>query len=72
MLNWLSPVVQVLHTLSGVLGASITLESLLFLLNFRQCCQQVPFEPARAIFAGIDVLIAVRTFLRYLAALPHS
>ncbi|KAH9024547.1 hypothetical protein EDB84DRAFT_1440663 [Lactarius hengduanensis] len=44
LLNWLSPVVKVVHTLAGVLDASITL---------------VPFgEPANAIFAGVDVLIA--------------
>jgi hypothetical protein len=41
LLNSLSPVVQVLHTLSGVLGASMTLVrrgTLLFPLNFHQCC----------------------------------
>ncbi|KAH9171764.1 hypothetical protein EDB89DRAFT_2243308 [Lactarius sanguifluus] len=43
LLNWLSPIVHVVHTLSAVLSASITL---------------VPFEPAKAIFAGVDVLIA--------------
>ncbi|KAH8982212.1 hypothetical protein EDB92DRAFT_1819947 [Lactarius akahatsu] len=43
LLNWLSPLVQTVHTLSAVLGASIAL---------------VPFEPAKAVFAGVDVLIA--------------
>ncbi|KAH9018597.1 hypothetical protein EDB85DRAFT_604546 [Lactarius pseudohatsudake] len=43
LLNWLRPVVYVVHSLSAVLGASVTL---------------VPFEPAKAIFAGVDVLIA--------------
>ncbi|KAH9054131.1 hypothetical protein EDB87DRAFT_1689540 [Lactarius vividus] len=43
LLNWLSPLVQILHTLSAVLGASIAL---------------VPFEPAKAVFSGVDVLIA--------------
>ncbi|KAN0135081.1 Ankyrin repeat-containing domain protein [Lactarius tabidus] len=43
LLNCLHPVVQVVHTLSTVLGASIAL---------------VPFEPAKAIFAGVDVLVA--------------
>ncbi|KAH8990433.1 hypothetical protein EDB86DRAFT_2831193 [Lactarius hatsudake] len=38
LLNWLRPVVYVVHSLSAVLGASITL--------------------AKAIFAGVDVLIA--------------
>ncbi|KAH9166452.1 hypothetical protein EDB89DRAFT_218459 [Lactarius sanguifluus] len=39
LINWLSPVVQVVHTLSGVLG------------------EAVPFQPAKAIFVGLDVLI---------------
>ncbi|KAH9047076.1 hypothetical protein EDB84DRAFT_1673799, partial [Lactarius hengduanensis] len=43
LLNWISPVVHIVHTLSAVLGASIAL---------------VPFEPAKAVFAGVDVLIA--------------
>ncbi|KAH9002653.1 hypothetical protein EDB86DRAFT_192910 [Lactarius hatsudake] len=43
LLNWLNPVVNVVHTLSAVLCASITL---------------VPFEPAKAVFAGVDLLIA--------------
>ncbi|KAH9005704.1 hypothetical protein EDB84DRAFT_1447638 [Lactarius hengduanensis] len=46
LLNWLSPVVHVVHTLSAVLGASIAL---------------APFEPAKAVFAGVDVLIAAAT-----------
>ncbi|KAH9179310.1 hypothetical protein EDB89DRAFT_1901306 [Lactarius sanguifluus] len=43
LLDWLNPVVNVVHTLSTVLCASITL---------------VPFEPAKAVFAGVDPLIA--------------
>ncbi|KAF8266871.1 hypothetical protein EI94DRAFT_1786727 [Lactarius quietus] len=39
LIKWLSPVVRVIHTLSGVLGEAI------------------PFQPAQAIFAGVDVLI---------------
>ncbi|KAH9046054.1 hypothetical protein EDB84DRAFT_738855 [Lactarius hengduanensis] len=39
LINWLSPVVQVIHTLSGVLG------------------EAVPFQPAKAIFVGLDVII---------------
>jgi hypothetical protein len=41
----------------------------LFFINF---FHQVPFEPAKAIFAGVDVLIAVRTLLLFSAALPHD
>ncbi|KAH8979990.1 hypothetical protein EDB86DRAFT_3248186, partial [Lactarius hatsudake] len=39
LIKWLSPVVQVVHTLSGVLG------------------EVVPFQPAKALFVGVDVLI---------------
>ncbi|KAH9166455.1 hypothetical protein EDB89DRAFT_218772 [Lactarius sanguifluus] len=39
LINWLSPVVRGIHTLSGVLGEAI------------------PFQPAKAIFVGMDVLI---------------
>ncbi len=64
LLNWLSPVVKVVHTLSAVLGASITLvsrkSSFFPCAFFHHFCCQVPFEPAKAIFAGVDVLIAVR------------
>ncbi len=64
LLNWLSPIVHVVHTLSAVLGASITLVSrnilILSIYFFHPGCYQVPFEPAKAIFAGMDVLVAVR------------
>ncbi|KAF8263042.1 hypothetical protein EI94DRAFT_1704309 [Lactarius quietus] len=39
LINWLSPVVRVIHMLSGVLG------------------EAVPFQPAKAIFVGVDILI---------------
>ncbi|KAF8265421.1 hypothetical protein EI94DRAFT_1702471 [Lactarius quietus] len=39
LIKWLSPVVQVIHTLSGVLGETL------------------PFQPAKAIFVGLDILI---------------
>ncbi len=50
LINWLSPVVQVIHTLSGVLGEAVSL---------------VPFQPAKAIFVGLDVLITVRIPLQF-------
>ncbi|KAF8256562.1 hypothetical protein EI94DRAFT_1858098, partial [Lactarius quietus] len=43
LLTWLRPVVQVVHALSGVIGPSFSL---------------IPFAPAKAIFAGVDFLIA--------------
>ncbi|KAH9166457.1 hypothetical protein EDB89DRAFT_1910685 [Lactarius sanguifluus] len=42
LIDGLSPVVKVIHTLSGILG------------------ETVPFQPAKAIFVGVDVLITVR------------
>ncbi len=76
LINWLSPVVHVVHTLSAVLGASITLVSRntlgLFIYFFHQFCYQVPFEPAKAIFASVDVLFAVRTPLHSPTASAHD
>ncbi|KAF8260065.1 hypothetical protein EI94DRAFT_1706586 [Lactarius quietus] len=42
LINWLSPVVQVIHLLSGVLGDAVSL---------------MPFKPSQAIFVAVDVLI---------------
>ena len=61
LLKWLSPVVHVVHTLSAVLGASITVvSSNILVLSINLILFQVPFKPANAIFAGVSVLIAVR------------
>ncbi|KAF8265889.1 hypothetical protein EI94DRAFT_265134 [Lactarius quietus] len=43
ILTWLRPVVQVVHALSAVISPSFSL---------------VPFAPAKAVFAGVDFLIA--------------
>ncbi|KAH9063565.1 hypothetical protein EDB87DRAFT_128411 [Lactarius vividus] len=42
LIDWLKPVVQVVHGFSGVLGEAISL---------------VPFPPASAVFVGVDVLL---------------
>ncbi|KAH9017289.1 hypothetical protein EDB84DRAFT_1581786 [Lactarius hengduanensis] len=42
LINWLKPVVQVVHGFSGVLGEAISL---------------VPFPPASAVLVGVDVLL---------------
>ena len=61
LIRCLSPAVNVIHAFSGILGEAISLVShkvdLVTLLN-RLC--QVPFPPAKALFVGIDVLLAVR------------
>ena len=60
LINCLTPAVKVIHAFSGILGEAVTLVShkydLVTLLN-RLC--QVPFPPAKALFVGIDVLLAV-------------
>jgi hypothetical protein len=61
LIDCLTPAVRVIQTFSGILGEAVTLVShkcnLVTLLN-RLC--QVPFPPAKALFVGIDVLLAVR------------
>jgi hypothetical protein len=61
LFNWLSPVVQVIHALSGVLSEVVSLIQMcyFFLLTFSSFGYQVPFQPAKAIFVGVDVLITV-------------
>ena len=64
LINWLRPVVQVIHTLSGVFGeaASVSLISRMRLSNpvdLSPRGSQIHFQPAKAIFVGVDVLIAV-------------
>ena len=63
LIDCLKPVVNVIHAISGVLGEAVTLVSRisLSLLTFSPVCRyQVPFQPAKAIFAGVDILLAVR------------
>ena len=78
LLNWLSPVVHVVRTLSAALGASITLviQDILVLsfpfFFFTNSVYQVPFGPAKAIFVGVDVLISVRIPLYFATASPHN
>ena len=62
LINWLSPVVQVIHILSSVLGeavSSIIQMRWSTLLTISPSGHQVPFQPAKAIFVGIDVLFTV-------------
>ena len=61
LINCLSPAVKVIQAFSGILGEAVTLVSnkcdLLTLLNR---LLQVPFPLAKALFVGIDILLAVR------------
>ena len=72
LINWLGPVVHVVYTLSAVLGASLTLVSRNtsffpspFLYQF---CDQIPFKPANAVFAGVGILVTVRLLASFPAA----
>jgi hypothetical protein len=60
LINCLTPAVKVIQAFSGILGEAVTLVShkrdLVTLLNR---LRQVPFPPAKALFVGIDVLLAV-------------
>jgi hypothetical protein len=64
LIDCLKPVVNVINAFSGVLGEAVRLVSLIascFLFTCSPvCCYQVPFQPAGAIFAGVDILLAVR------------
>jgi hypothetical protein len=67
LIDCLSPAVRVLHALSSTLGEAFSLVSHTCLIA--SCVSpvliqshQVPFPPAKAIFVGIDVLLAVRPF----------
>ena len=57
LIRCLSPAVNVIHAFSGILGEAVRHKvDLVTLLNR---LHQVPFPPAKALFVGIDVLLAV-------------
>jgi fungal STAND N-terminal Goodbye domain len=61
LINCLTPAVKVIHAFSGILGNALTLVSHKYdLVTFLSRLCQAPFPPARALFVGIDVLLAVR------------
>ena len=61
LINCLTPAVRVIQTFSGILGEAITLVSHKYaLLTLLNGLHQVPFPPAKALFVGIDVLLAIR------------
>ncbi len=70
LIDRLSPVVRVLQPFSGLLGEVVSLVSytcLIYSLVFFSSkvliqSHQAPFPPTKAIFVGIDVLLAVRPF----------
>jgi hypothetical protein len=61
LINCLTPAVRVIQAISGILGEAVTLVSHKYdLVTLLNRLRQVPFPPARALFVGIDVLVAVR------------
>jgi hypothetical protein len=68
LIRCLSPIVNVIQAFSGILGEAVSHKvDLITLLNR---LRQVPFPPAKALFVGIDVILAVRLsntlFIRFL------
>jgi hypothetical protein len=66
LIDWLSPVVKVLHSFSGVLDEASILVSPREKFASHNCFErflEVPFPPAHAIFIGINVLFTVRLLL---------
>ena len=60
LISCLGPGVKVLHTFSGIVGEGVSLVSVTYLpVNLLTRPHQVPFSPAKAVFTGIDVLLAV-------------
>jgi hypothetical protein len=70
LINCLKPVVQVLHAVSAVLGEAAAIVSLRnrtrsYLMLSLRFPLQVPFQPTKAIFVGVDVLLTVRVTFSY-------
>ena len=61
LISCLNPVVRVIHAFSGILGEAVSLVSHDSFRCVFVLCQlgQAPFPPAKAIFVGFDVLLAV-------------
>ena len=71
LIRCLSPAVKVIQAFSGILGEAVSLVSYDdYLITLINRPRQVPFPPAKALFVGIDVLLAVRPsntlFIRFL------
>ena len=67
----LSPAVNIIQAFSGILGGAVSLVSHNFdLITLLNSLRQIPFSPAKALFVGIDVLLAERPsnplFIRFL------
>src|SRR5216683_211643 len=67
LINCLKPVVQVLHTVSGILGEAAAMVSppnhIISSHPILKVIFQVPFQSTKAILVGVDVLLTVRITL---------
>jgi len=77
LIDCLRPVVKVIHALSGILGEGAGLVSdqhkILLTSPYTYRRLQVPFQPTKVIFTGIDILLSVRIILQlsYLSAISN-
>jgi len=73
LINCLKPVVQVLHTVSGILGEAAAMVSppnhIISSDPILKVIFQVPFQPTKAILVGVDVLLTVRITLTSIISL---
>jgi fungal STAND N-terminal Goodbye domain len=64
LISCLGPAVKVLQAFSGILGEAASLVSCIYhLMGPLTRPLQVPFPPTKALFVGIDTLLAVRPFM---------
>jgi hypothetical protein len=71
LISCLRPAVKVIHSFSGILGEAVSLVSCACHSGdrFNVTCQ-VPFPPTKALFAGIDSLLAVRPLNPFFSRFP--
>ena len=72
LMSSLKPAVRVLQGLSGILGEGGMVSDTSHLENCLNGSRQLPFPPANALFAGIDVLMSVRPLNMPFKQLPFD
>jgi hypothetical protein len=72
--KWLDPTVNILYALSQTLGEGVGLVSLTQDVNLSEVCTQIyvlqVFSPAKVIFAGVGILLLVRSIYINIPAWP--
>ena len=68
LIDSLRPIVQVVHAFSTICSEAAGLvrdqQTIFFVFAYPYASVQTPFQPTKAIFVGIDVLLSVRVTLR--------